>query len=107
MPFVRTVPTYIDRSDDVAWMLGCSLILFTIQVIKIVIKFAFYHACVQTGIALMESGMCSLKNEVHLLMKNLAACCFGGLTYWAVGWGLSMGEGKYSSPFNGKIKKNC
>ena len=53
----------------------------------------------------MESGMCSLKNEVHLLMKNLAACCFGGLTYWAVGWGLSMGEGKYSSPFNGEITK--
>ena len=28
----RTVPEYIDRSDDVAWMLGCSLILLTIQV---------------------------------------------------------------------------
>ena len=46
--------------------------------------------------------MCSLKNEVHLLMKNLAACCFGGLTYWAIGWGLSMGEGQYSTPFNGR-----
>ena len=30
----RTVPEYIDRSDDVAWMLGCSLILLTIQVRK-------------------------------------------------------------------------
>ena len=49
--------------------------------------------------------MCSLKNEVHLLMKNLAACCFGGLTFWAVGWGLAMGEGKYSSPFNGPLPK--
>ena len=29
----RTVPEYIDRSDDVAWMLGCSLILLTIQVL--------------------------------------------------------------------------
>ena len=76
---------FVDRSDDVAWMLGCSLILFTVQ----------------TGIALMESGMCSLKNEVHLLMKNLSACCFGGLSYWAVGWGLSMGEGIFSSPVNG------
>ena len=26
------MPEYIDRSDDVAWMLGCSLILLTIQV---------------------------------------------------------------------------
>ena len=37
--FVRTVPTYIDRSDDVAWMLGCSLILFTIQVSKLIRKY--------------------------------------------------------------------
>ena len=31
--------------------------------------------------------MCSLKNEVHLLMKNLAACCFGG-TASAAYWGI-------------------
>ena len=28
----RTVPTYLDRSDDVAWMLGCTLLIFTMQV---------------------------------------------------------------------------
>ena len=28
----RTVPTYEDRSDDVAWMLGCTLLIFTMQV---------------------------------------------------------------------------
>ncbi|XP_023323583.1 putative ammonium transporter 3 [Eurytemora carolleeae] len=81
----KTVPTFVDRSDDVAWMLACSLILFTMQ----------------TGLALMESGMCSLKNEVHLLMKNTAACCFGGLTYWAIGWSLSNGQGEYSTPYYG------
>ena len=32
LTWFRTVPEYIDRSDDVAWMLGCSLILLTIQV---------------------------------------------------------------------------
>ena len=34
MLWSRTVPEYIDRSDDVAWMLGCSLILLTIQVLS-------------------------------------------------------------------------
>ena len=29
----RTVPTYLDRSDDVAWMLGCTLLIFTMQVV--------------------------------------------------------------------------
>jgi len=81
----RTVPEYIDRSDDVAWMLGCSLILLTIQ----------------TGIGLMESGMCSLKNEVHGMMKNLASNCLGGLAFWAFGWGLSMGRSSYSTSFFG------
>ena len=33
----RTVPEYIDRSDDVAWMLGCSLILLTIQVREVLL----------------------------------------------------------------------
>ena len=28
----KTVPTYLDRSDDVAWMLGCTLLIFTMQV---------------------------------------------------------------------------
>ena len=55
----------------------------------------------QTGVALIESGMCSLKNEVHLLMKNMSSCCAGGLTFWAVGWALTMGEGSLATPFNG------
>ena len=29
----RTIPEFLDRSDDVAWMLACSLILFTMQVL--------------------------------------------------------------------------
>ena len=27
-----SVPVYKDRSDDVAWMLGCTLLIFTMQV---------------------------------------------------------------------------
>ena len=50
---------------------------------------------------MIESGMCSLKNEVHLLMKNMSSCCAGGLMFWAVGWAFTMGEGSLSSPYNG------
>ena len=74
MLWSRTVPEYIDRSDDVAWMLGCSLILLTIQVFILPQKRPRRLGKVskepisnpQTGLGLMESGMCSLKNEVQI-----------------------------------------
>ena len=47
--------------------------------------------------------MCSLKNEVHLLMKNTMACCAGGLAFWAVGWAFCMGDGAYATAFNGEF----
>ena len=59
--------------------------------------------------------MCSLKNEVHLLMKNTMACCAGGLAFWAVGWAFCMGDGAYATAFNGefsievstKLRESC
>ena len=52
LPWSRTVPEYIDRSDDVAWMLGCSLILLTIQV-SIFININFI-----TDVAWMQPQKC-------------------------------------------------
>ena len=88
----RTVPEYIDRSDDVAWMLGCSLILLTIQVLgegsypkidsggftRQIARSFWRHECFlsQTGIGLMESGMCSLKNEVQTNKKRSKSLAF-------------------------------
>ena len=39
-------------------------------------------------------------------MKNMCACCAGGLTFWAIGWGLAMGNGQFSTPYNGTKEKN-
>ena len=39
--------------------------------------------------------------KVHLLMKNMSACCAGGLMFWALGWAFCMGEGQFATPFNG------
>ena len=50
---------------------------------------------------MLESGCVSLKNEVNIMMKNVVDVVFGGLTYWAFGYGLSYGDGSGSSPFMG------
>ena len=38
----KTVPTYLDRSDDVAWILGCTLLIFTMQVNNIVSQYFLF-----------------------------------------------------------------
>ena len=39
----KTVPTYPDRSDDVAWILGCTLLIFTMQVDNIFGNFSIIY----------------------------------------------------------------
>ena len=41
---------------------------------------------------MLESGCVSIKNEVNIMMKNVVDIFLGGITYWAVGFGLSYGE---------------
>jgi len=53
------------------------------------------------GFGLLESGCVSLKNEVNIMMKNVVDVVFGGLTYWAFGFGLSFGRSDMSFPFMG------
>ena len=50
---------------------------------------------------MLESGCVSLKNEVNIMMKNVVDVVFGGLTYWAFGYGLSYGTDSGNSPFMG------
>jgi ammonium transporter, Amt family len=47
----------------------------------------------------LESGCVSLKNGVNIMMKNVVDVVFGGLTYWAFGFGLSFGRSPYNTPF--------
>lgn len=45
----------------------------------------------QAGFALVEGGMVRSKNAVNVIMKNYLDACFGGLVFWAVGYGLMFG----------------
>ena len=53
------------------------------------------------GFGMLESGCVSLKNEVNIMMKNVVDVVFGGVTYWAFGYGLSYGQETGSNPFMG------
>jgi ammonium transporter len=50
---------------------------------------------------MLESGCVSLKNEVNIMMKNVVDVVLGGVSYWAIGYGLSYGEDTGTSWFSG------
>lgn len=56
---------------------------------------------IQTGFGLMESGIVSRKAETNVLMKFFADCCIGGISYWALGFGLMFGRGLWNNSFFG------
>lgn len=45
--------------------------------------------------------MSSKKNEVNIMIKNVVDVVFGGLVYWAVGYGLIFGKDEGSNWFIG------
>lgn len=53
------------------------------------------------GFGLLEAGCVSSKNEVNIMVKNAVDVIFGGLTYWAFGYGLTYGNHEYSNTFCG------
>ena len=53
------------------------------------------------GFALIESGMCSMKNEVNILVKNVLDVFLGGLVFWAFGYGLALGDSEWATPLYG------
>ncbi|XP_069136680.1 putative ammonium transporter 3 [Argopecten irradians] len=71
--------------DDATWILTSSFIIFTMQ----------------SGFGLLEVGCVSGRNEVNIMMKNAVDVIFGGLSYWAVGYGLTFGMDYGSNPFCG------
>jgi len=54
----------------------------------------------QCGFAFLEAGSVRSKNTVNILIKNMLDALIGGVSYWAIGWGLSYGRG--SSSFLGE-----
>ncbi|CAG9529773.1 unnamed protein product [Cercopithifilaria johnstoni] len=71
--------------DDAVWITTSSFIIFTMH----------------SGFGLLESGSVSAKDEVNVMIKNVVDVVFGGLAYWAFGYGLSFGNGIYSNPITG------
>jgi len=53
----------------------------------------------QGGFAFLEAGSVRSKNTVNILIKNMLDAFIGGLSYWAIGWGLAYGAG--GNPFCG------
>ncbi|XP_035207695.1 putative ammonium transporter 3 [Stegodyphus dumicola] len=66
-------------ANDVVFILTSSFLIFTMQ----------------SGYALLESGIVSRKNEVNILVKNATNVLVGGIAYWAFGFSLSFGN-RYS-----------
>jgi len=70
---------------DASWILTSAVIIFTMQ----------------TGFGLLESGCVKPKSEINIMMKNALDVVFGGITYWAFGYGMSFGDGPLSNSFIG------
>ena len=47
----------------------------------------------QCGFAFLEAGSVRSKNTVNILIKNMLDVFIGGVSYWALGWGLAYGAG--------------
>ncbi|GFG38745.1 hypothetical protein Cfor_02773, partial [Coptotermes formosanus] len=81
-----SIPSIFDLDvGDTNWVITSSFIIFTMQ----------------TGFGMLESGCVSIKNEVNIMMKNVADVVLGGLTYWMFGFALSFGNGPCTTPFMG------
>ncbi|CAJ0584141.1 unnamed protein product, partial [Mesorhabditis spiculigera] len=70
--------------DDAVWIITSSFIIFTMH----------------SGFGLLESGSVSAKDEVNIMVKNVVDVVFGGVSYWAIGFGLSFGD---YEPFRNSI----
>jgi len=58
---------------------------FFLIIIAIIIFF------MQCGFAFLEAGSVRSKNTVNILIKNMLDAFIGGVSYWAIGWGLAYG----------------
>jgi len=62
---------------DTVWVLLTGLLVFFMN----------------TGFAMLESGLIRAKNTVNVLAKNFIVFAITTLAYWFIGWGLMFGDG--------------
>jgi ammonium transporter len=65
-----------DDWDNATWVLTSSFIIITMQ----------------SGFGLLESGMVSSKNQIHIMVKNMTDILFGGFTFWIFGYAFIFGD---------------
>lgn len=69
--------TGLTSAMDTMWiMIGAALIFF-----------------MQAGFAMVETGFTRAKNAGNIIMKNLMDFALGSVVFWAIGFGLMMGDG--------------
>lgn len=49
----------------------------------------------QAGFGLVEAGLTRSKNVANIMAKNMVDMCVGALAFWAVGYGVAFGDGKW------------
>jgi ammonia channel protein AmtB len=50
----------------------------------------------------MTAGQCSAKNETTMIMQGALGIVFSGFLFWAIGYGIVMGDSpEYATPFFG------
>ncbi len=115
------LPIYSKRVTSLAWIIGITVILFSVFLFAPVntayaadatgaetllsdpgsaldyvwiLVAAFLVFVMQAGFAMLEAGFCRAKNAINLMMKNLMDFCIGALAYFAVGFALMFGASK-------------
>lgn len=77
--------TYDVKPEDGVWIITTGIFIFTMQ----------------TGFSMVIAGILSPKNRVNCFLGNIIDICYGGLVFWAVGFGIAYGRGQLTSPFFG------
>ena len=62
---------------DTVWVLIAAMLVFFMN----------------TGFAMVESGLCRAKNTVNILAKNFIVFAIASMSFWVIGWGLMFGDG--------------
>ncbi|MBU4460364.1 MAG: ammonia permease, partial [Verrucomicrobia bacterium] len=62
---------------DTVWVLVTAMLVFFMN----------------TGFAMVESGLCRAKNTVNILAKNFIVFAASTISFWVIGWGLMFGDG--------------
>ena len=70
---------------DTVWVLFAGMLVFFMN----------------TGFAMVESGLCRAKNTVNILAKNFIVFAVATVSFWAIGWGLMFGDGNLWTGLHG------